>query len=76
MSGPVRLFLCSRPTGQPSSHGVPCCYRSDATDDGAACAMCYSFGTQQVLLAHFPSCILCRAGMTAAALYYADRARP
>lgn len=67
MTGPYRL---TRPTAQPSSTGIPACYRTDATDDGAACGLCYQFGTQQALMREFPTCAFCRAGMTAAALAY------
>jgi hypothetical protein len=73
MTGPYRL---TRPTAQPSSTGIPGCYRTDADDDGAACALCYSPDMQQTLLREFPTCTSCRAGQWAAKIYYADRVRP
>jgi hypothetical protein len=77
MTGPHGIPLRSeRPTGQPSVDGVPICYRTDATDDGAACALCYQFGTQQALVHHFPTCIGCVAGQRAAKLAYARGGMP
>lgn len=73
MTGPYRL---SRPTGQPSTVGIPLCYRTDADDDGTACALAFTPQMQADLLARFPSCSRCRAGMNAAKIYYAQRARP
>jgi hypothetical protein len=73
MTGPYRL---TRPTAQPSGPGKPVCYRSDGTDDGASCHLCFDPGSQRALLRVHPSCAYCRAGMNAAALYYAERTRP
>jgi hypothetical protein len=73
MTGPYRL---TRPTAQPSSTGIPGCYRTDADDDGAACALCYSPDTQQTLMRNFPSCSGCVAGQWAAKIYYAQRGEP
>jgi hypothetical protein len=73
VTGPYRL---TRPTGQPSNAGIPLCYRTDADDDGAACALCYEPEAQQALLWIHPGCTGCVAGQWAAKLYYAQRARP
>lgn len=72
MTGPYRL---SRPTARPNDRGIALCYRTDADDDGAACALAFEPDAQQELMRDFPTCSRCRAGMTAAALYYAERAR-
>lgn len=73
MTGPARLFLRSRQTGQPSATGVPACYRDDATDDGAACALAFMPDNQQQLVVAYPTCTCCRGGMNAAALFYREQ---
>jgi hypothetical protein len=73
MTGPYRL---TRPTAQPSGPGIPACYRSDATDDGAACHLCFEPDTQQALLRVHPSCERCAAGQWAAKLFYAQWTQP
>lgn len=79
MTGPARILWDRRPTAQPSSDGVPACYRDLADEpDGSMCALAYAPETQQDLLRRSPGCERCQAGCNAAALFWEEvyRKRP
>ena len=56
-------------TGMHRALARPACFA--ATDNGHACAACFTPEQQQDLLRHSEGCELCVSGQLAAALYYA-----